>query len=199
MEAEPGAELPLITYQLAEQYQLGQPLALFTMPPRWVHSFQIIKCALLCLVIGLALYVLVFDALFLSQYLILFSHPPSNVAEQIRLQEQVADLSWRFMLSLPGMIIAMIGCIAFILVRSMLVRELPASLLVCSEGLLEIRPGETGVTRWNEVRGTLQETPLRKSKKYKLDRINRKSLTFGESFEDVERLAGLIRQHIQKT
>ncbi len=49
---------------------------------------------------------------------------------------------------------------------------------------------------WEEVTALRSVQETTKRKKYMLSRINRKSLVFGEAFEDLEGLADLVRQHI---
>src|SRR3981081_3855767 len=63
---EPGqrAELSMTTYQLAEQYRVGSPIALYNMQPWWIHFYQVIRRVLLGTVICAVLFVLVVVALF---------------------------------------------------------------------------------------------------------------------------------------
>jgi len=185
LEPRQKAELPMTTYQLAEQYRVGLPIALYNMQTWWIRFCQVIRRVLLGIVICAVLFLLVVVALFLYQYLIVFDG-------------QVPDLQERLLLSLPGTIIGLFGCVECMMVRYMLAQRVPASLLVCTDGLLEIRPKEVNVTRWDEVKGTLQGPGLAKRKSYKLHRSKRKPLLFGENFEDVEGLADLVRQQIQK-
>jgi hypothetical protein len=64
--------------------------------------------------------------------------------------------------------------------------------------VLEIRPKGVDVTRWNEVKGTLRGSEVEGRKRYKLSRVNRKPLVFGEAFEDLEGLADLVKQQIAR-
>ncbi len=171
--------------QRTELYQVGQLLALYNMQPWWIRFCRVIRRVLLGIVIFVVFFLLVIVALFLYQYLIVFDG-------------QVPDLQERLILSLPGFISDLLSCVGCMIVRNMFAQRVPASLLVCTEGLLEVRPKQIDVTRWDEIRGTLQGPGLAKRKSYKLHRIKRKPLLFGENFEDVEGLASLVRQQIQK-
>jgi hypothetical protein len=184
---EPGqrAELSMATYQLAEQYRVGSPIALYNMQLRWVRFWQVFRRILLGMVICAVLYVLVVVALFFYQYLIVFGG-------------HIPDLQERLIWSLPGIVSTLITFFWCMMIRNTIVQMIPASFLVCTEGLLEIRPKQVDVTRWDEVRGTLHGPGLAKRKSYKLYRINRKPLVFGEAFEDIESLADLIRQQLPK-
>lgn len=185
MEPRQRKELSVTSYHLAEQYRIGLPIAFYDMRPEWIRFFQVIRCVLLSAIIGAVLFFLAIITLFFYQYLVVFNH-------------QIPGLEEKLILSFPGTIIGLIGCIECIVVRSMLIRRVPASILVCTEGLLEILPKEVDVTRWDEIQGPLQEPGLEKRKHYKLYRKNRKPLFFGDSFEDVEDLAGLVRQYVRE-
>ena len=184
---EPGerAELSMTTYQLAEQYRVGSPIALYNMQLWWVRCCQVIQRILLGTVICAVLFVLVALALFFYQYLIVFGG-------------HIPDLQERLLLSLPGTINGLLGCVGCMIARDIIAKRVPASFLVCTEGLLKILPKQVDVTRWDEVRGTLHGPGLAKRKSYKLYRKNRKPLVFGEVFEDMESLTNLIRQQLPK-
>lgn len=185
MEPRQRVRLSIATYHLAEQYHLGLPSALYNMQPWWIRFYQIIGRVLLGTVICAVLFLVVVVALSFYQYLVVFGG-------------QVPDLQERLILSLPGTFIGVFGCIGCMVIRSMIAQRVPVSLLVCTEGLLEIRPQQVDVTRWEEVRGFLQGPKLGKKKRYQLNRINRKPLLFGETFESIEELANLVRQYTQK-
>lgn len=184
---EPGqrSEFSPTTCQLAEQYRMGKPIALYNMQLRWIRFYQMLRRVLLGTVVGAILFLVVVIALFFSEYLIVFAG-------------HVPDLQERLLLSLPGTIIGLLGCGECLVMREMIARRVPAAFLVCTEGLLEIRPGQVDVTRWDEIRGPLQESRAGKRKRYKLSRTNRKPLLFGETFEDTKGLADLIRQQFLK-
>jgi hypothetical protein len=187
---EPGerAELSVTTYQLAEQYRVGSPIALYNMQLRWVRFWQVFRRILLGMVICEVLFFVVVVALFFYQYLIVFGG-------------QIPDLQERLLLSFPGFFNGLLSGVFCMISRDIIAKGVPASFLVCTEGLLEIHPKQVDVTRWDEVRevrGPLPEPGLGKRKSYKLYRINRKPLVFGEAFEDIESLADLIRQQLPK-
>jgi hypothetical protein len=48
------------------------------------------------------------------------------------------------------------------------------------------------------VKGTLRGSEVEGRKRYKLSRVNRKPLVFGEAFEDLEGLADLVKQQIAR-
>jgi hypothetical protein len=146
---EPGqrAELSMTTYHLAEQYRVGSPIALYNMQPWWIRFCQVIRRILLGTVMCAVLFVLVVVALFFYQYLIVFGG-------------QMPDLQDRLLLSLPGFINGLLGCGACMITRDIIAQMVPASFLVCTEGLLKILPKQVDVTCWDEVRGTLQEIDL---------------------------------------
>lgn len=81
--------------------------------------------------------------------------------------------------------------------RNIIAQQVPASFLVCTEGLLKMDPKQVDVTHWDEIKEPLQGTGVGKSKRYQINRINRKPLVFGDNFEGAEGLADLIRQQIQ--
>jgi len=178
-------ELPLAMYQLSEQYHAGSPIALYNMQPQWVHLYQTIRRVLLGIVICAIVFMLVGIALFFYQYLIVFAG-------------KIPDLEERLILSLPGIIIGLFGCGACITIREIITQKIPTSLLVCTEGLLEIHPKQVDVTRWDEVSEPLQEIGLGKRRNYKLYRKDRKPLFLGETFENLESLINLVRQQILK-
>lgn len=184
MEAKQRTELSTIPSQLAEQHRVGSPIALYQMQPWWIHFYQVVRRVLLGTVLCAVLFLLVVVALFFYQYLIVFGG-------------HIPDLQERLMLSLPGTVIGLLGCGACLLIRDLIAQKVPASFLVCTEGLLEIHPKQVDVTRWNEIRGPLQESGSGTKKSYKLHRKSHKPLLFGETFEDAESLADLIRQRIQ--
>ncbi|GCE12015.1 DUF6585 family protein [Tengunoibacter tsumagoiensis] len=178
---EPGQQndLSMTTHDLAEQYQVGQPLARYTMFPQWIRFWQVYRRLLLDFIIFSILIALAIVLLFLAP---LF-------------QGQIGDLQFRLLLGLAGIISGLIGCVNWLLKRNMIAQSIPTSLLVCTKGLLAISLKAVDVTLWDEVIGTLQiETGKRK--RYKLQRINRKPLTFHDAYEDSEALVDLIRQQL---
>lgn len=175
----------MTTYQLAEQYHAGSPIALYNMQPWWIHFYQVIRRILLGTVICAMLFIIVMVALFFYQYLVVFG-------------SQIPDLQERLILSLPGIVIGLLGCGACLIFRNIIAQKVPASFLVCTDGLLEIHPKQVDVTRWDEMRGPLQELGLGKRKSYKLYRKNREPLVFGETFEGIESLVDLIKQQFLK-
>ncbi len=184
LEPEQRAKFSSLTYQLAEQYHVGLPLALYNMQPQWIRIFQVLRRVLLGVVIGTVLFLLIVVVLFSYQYLVVFAG-------------QIPDLHARLLLSLPGTVNGLLGCIACMIFRNIIAQQVPASFLVCTEGALKIYPKQVDVTRWDEVKEPLQGPGLGKKKRYDLYRINRKPLFFGENFEDVEGLANLVRQQIE--
>jgi hypothetical protein len=178
VEAGSKAELPATTYHLAEQYHVGQPLALHTMRPGWKRFWlvfaNILLGAAICAVLGLLANV----AFFLFQ----------------EIEGQDPDE----LLMLVSVTLILLGCAACMVYRGLIVRNAPVSLLVCTEGMLKIRPKEVDVTRWDEVRGTLHELRLEGRMIYRLDRINRKPIRFGEVFENMEDLVNVVRQQLQR-
>ncbi len=182
MESGQRVKFPLAMEQLAEQYRVGQPLALYNMHPRWLHFWKVFRHGLLGMVIFVAIVLLVSQTIFLHQ---LFTG-------------QIPYLQTRLILDLTGTSIGLMGCVTWLSMRHMIAQSLPTSILVCTEGLLEIRPKGVEVTRWDEVKWLHQETRLGKKKHYTLYRIKRKPFSFGEIFEDVEGLADLVSQYTQK-
>ncbi len=198
MEAERRTELPFATDQLVEQFQLGQPLALYNMHLQWIRFCQVIKQVLLGIIICMILFTLVLMTIFLYQYLTLLTQHPANLPDRIVLADQFADLRWRFIISTPALITSLLGCVGCMIGRYMIAQNIPVTLLVCTEGLLEMRPKEVAITHWNEIRGMLKESGSGKRKSYQLARINRKPILFSEVFEDLEGLVNLVRQQINK-
>lgn len=157
MELGHNAELSMTTCQLAEQYQVGQPLGFYHMHPWWIRSCRIIMHVLLSVAIIVLLFVLILLAIFFYQYLTL----P---------EDQLVDLRWRLLFALPGLTIGLVGCAAFLMLRQIFAQRIPTSLLVCTEGILEIRPKTVDVTRWDEVKGTLQGPGMGEKRRYTLVR-----------------------------
>lgn len=184
LEAGHRADLLMRIYQLAEQYHVGSPLELYNMQPTWIHFCQMLRRVLLGAAICMMLFIVVVIALFLYQYFIVY-------------RGQMPDLQERVILGLPGIIIGLLGSSICLMIRAIIVQIIPASLLICTEGLLEIRPNQIRVTFWNEVNGSLQECRSGTRRSYKLYRINRKPLLFGENFENIEELASLIKQRTE--
>ena len=182
MESIQRAEFPVTTYQLAEQYQVGQPLALHNMHSWWVRILRAFSHVLLGAVICMIFFMLILFAILLSQVI----------------EGQIANLPLRLMVGLPGIITGLIACIGCLIMRNIIARRIPTSFLVYTGGLLEIRPKEVDVTHWDEVIEILQVSRLGEKKRYTFSRINRKPLFFGEAFEDIEGLANLVRQQIKK-
>lgn len=182
MDQELTDDLPFTTYRLAEQYQIGQLLALYRMHPWWVRFCRIITHILLILAIGVVLFLLMLLALFLF----------------FILHNQTLDWRGKTFLALPGLICGFMGVVGSLIARNMITRKIPATLLVCTEGLLMLYPKTIDVTYWSEVRGILQGSEPGESKKYKLNRLRRKPLLIGKAFENTDGLADLIRQQMLK-
>lgn len=184
MEARHRADLLLRSYQLAEQYHVGSPLELYHMQPRWIHFCQMLRRVCLGAALCMMLLIVVVLGLFLYQYVIIY-------------RGQMPDLQERFLLGFPGIMMGGLGSGIGLVMREVIARRVPTSLLICTEGFLEIRPNQISVTFWNEVKGSLQEYRSGTRRSYKLYRINRKPLLFGENFENLEELASLIKQRIE--
>jgi len=184
LESGQRAQFSTQTHQLAEQYHMGSPIGLYNMQPRWIRIYQMLQRVLLGVVICTALFLLTIAIFFFYQYLLAFAN-------------QIPDISEKLMLSLPGIVTGLIGCIGCIIMRNIIAQRVPASFLVCTEGLLEMYPGQIVVTRWAEVEELLQGFRSKK-KVYQLIRKNRKPLFFTEVFENLEDLADLVNQHIKR-
>lgn len=184
LESEQRATASSLTYQLAEQYHMGLPIELYHMQPQWIRFCRVIQSVVLGAVICVALFLLIIIIFFFYQYLIVYAG-------------HIPDLQTRLTLGLPGVISGSIGGIGCLLIRNTITQRVPASLLICTEGLLEIYPKRVVVTRWNEVNGLSRGLKSGKRKVYQLSRIKRKPLIFGEAFENVEDLVNLISQQTQ--
>jgi hypothetical protein len=179
MESRQEVEHPRIMDQLAEQHQVGQPLALYNIHPQWKRTINLINRFSLIITVCAVLFVLVVFSIFFYQVI----------------ENQIVDVQGRLLMSLPGTIVGLLGCGQLMFARYMITQWLPISCLVCTEGLLVISRKKVEVTHWNEVRGFLEVPGSGKRKSYRLYRINRKLLTFSNIYEDTDGLADLVRQH----
>lgn len=192
MDSEQMRGLPVAMYQLAEQHQAGQPLALYN---THVFMLRLIRLYKIICYIAITACIFAFVAEFITlllsvtQLQILHSHDPLE-EQRIYLQNIVINNLFPLVLSL----IVGIGIVVNI---RMVARYFPTSILACTEGLLMICPKEVEVTRWDEITSILSIPGITRRKSYMLSRINRKPLTLGTALEDVEGLIDLIKQHIE--
>ena len=106
--------------------------------------------------------------------------------------QDMSDLQIRGLMAFGGLIPNLLLCVG---IRSIISQNLPLSLLVCTKGILAIRPKEVDVTYWTEVNGDLDRLELGKRTRYSLFRFNRKPIRFyDDAFEHVEKLIDLIEQ-----
>lgn len=181
MELRQEIEFPRRMYQLAEQHNVGQPLALYNIRPMWKRYLNLINYFLLTLVICGVLFVLIGFAIFFYQFI----------------EHQIVNIEWDLQMTLFGAFMGLFGCVFVMFIRYMLTQRVPISCLVCTEGLLTISQKKVEeITQWNEVRGLLKVPGFGKRKSYMLSRINRDSITFSNIYEDMDGLIDHVRQHI---
>ncbi|WP_126579195.1 hypothetical protein [Tengunoibacter tsumagoiensis] len=182
-EPEQKTELPVTAYQLAELHQVGQPLACYDMRPQWIRIWQAYRDMLLRVVICVLLFALAAILIFLSEVF----------------QGQIQDPQLRLSVGLVGIIPCFFSGVEWLIMKHMVAREIPASLLVCTKGLIVIYPKVVDVLHWDEVKGPLiVEERKKKRKSYKLRRIKGEPLVFNDAYEDSESLIELVRQQIQR-
>jgi hypothetical protein len=169
--------------QLAEQYHMGSPIELYPMKSWVIHFYQVVRRMLLGTVICALLFLMGIVALFFYQYLMVFGG-------------HIPDLGDRLLFGLPGITIGLLGCGTCLLASKVIAQKIPTSLLVCTEGLLELSPKQVHVTHWSEIKKPLLEYKKGKRKVYTIYRSPRNPLIFSEAFEDAEGLADLIRQRM---
>lgn len=195
MELKQTEELPVSMYRMAEQYQIGKPVALYNMRPLALRLYRILDRFMWGSFFFVVLFLLVLFGLFFYQYLPLLLQNPTSIAERTLLEDQVLEMRLRVLLALPGVFIGCMSWVMFVIQRRMITQAYPMSFLVGMEGMLRICPKEIDVTRWDEV------TYLVKMSKesYLLGRVKRKSLEFGNALEDVDGLADLVGQFVKNS
>jgi len=171
--------ISLEAYRMGADFQVGLPLAFYTVRPQVIRRYQrwnlVMLIGAICLFLAGLLAVL-YQAMLLEKQV---THTPNALIE-----------------SLLPLTLGFIQGLGAIAQMRLVARMLPVSVLVCTEGLLLIRPKKVDVTRWEEVTALCSMQETARGKKYMLSRINRKSLVFGEALEDVEGLVNQIRQYI---
>lgn len=180
-------------FQLAEEYQVGQPLACHTTRLQVLRTYKWYSRIMLIGAMGLFLIGLIILLVTLSHLLLLNSQHPIDFSEALKRDTQISYLRNQLIEDLIPVLLGFIYGVGAIVQIRLIAHGFPASVFVCTEGFLLVRPQKVDVTRWNEVTD-FQRVPGTRKKKYRLNRINRKPLFFGEALEDVEGLAGLIRQ-----
>ncbi|GER89981.1 hypothetical protein KDW_41430 [Dictyobacter vulcani] len=181
MESSLEVEFPRRMYQLAEQHDVGQPLVLYNLQPKWKRYINLINYFLLTLVICTALFVLIGFAIFFYQFI----------------EHQIVNIEWDLQMTLFGAFMGLLGCVFFMFIRYMLTQRVPISCLVCTEGLLMISQKKAEVIiQWNEVRRFLEVPALGKRKRYIFYRVNQASITFSNIYEDMDDLIDHVRHHI---
>lgn len=84
-----------------------------------------------------------------------------------------------FISLLKGIFFSILYVVFDIFLQNAIKHYIPTSFLVCSEGLLTIRPKGVEVTRWNEVNG-IYNVSTSSERKYMLKLINRKNFTLAK-------------------
>ncbi|GCE25308.1 hypothetical protein KDA_07920 [Dictyobacter alpinus] len=176
------SELSEEAYRFAEDAQVGSPLRLYKMRSLALSMY---KWILITSIVGAILGIAVgFIGLFIFLYR--WFIPPWESFDYYA--PMGIFLPWLIGLMCSGYAIALKG---------MYKRGLPMSVLVCSKGLLVIRPRGVEVTWWNEVNYIVNFSDGNR-RKIILGRSNRKSLSLGSALEDLDGLQAQIEQHIEK-
>lgn len=190
-----SGSLPVIsyeTYQLAEKYQVGSPLGFYNMRPQvlcWYKwSGRIMLIVSLCVFfIGLIAFLITF-----SQLQLLSSKSPVGSYGASEQGLSISHLHNQLVIDLTPLLLGLICSVGAIIQMLMIANKLPASVLVCTKGLLRINPKKVDVTFWDEVTGL-----YRLAQTYQFIRINREPLSLGNALQDVDGLVVLIKQHIK--
>ncbi|WP_162005410.1 hypothetical protein [Dictyobacter vulcani] len=175
------SEIPEEAYRFAEDAQVGFPLRLYKMQQRALSMYQwmlimSIAGAILGIAVGfIGLFIFLYR--FIPPWESFVYYAPTGIF-----------LPWFTGLAFSGYAIAL---------KWLYKRGLPISVLVCSKGLLVIRPKGVEITQWNEVNYVVKFSDGY-SRKIILGRSHRKSLTLGSALEDLDGLQVQIEQHIKK-
>lgn len=199
MDAEHQTTLPSRMDHLAELYQMGQPLAVFNTQPRLQRYYRLEKQLLLGFVILTAFCMLLVLFLYAYQYIVLVVQKPTDAADMSAYEQQFSTWQSNFFISmLISFPSGLMGCASMLWRRHIVAWEVPVSFLLCTSGIVEIRPKGISLTRWEEVKSSLLEFRDLRTKEYRFLRIHRKPFTFGSALEDAEGMAVLIKQYIKK-
>ncbi|GCE23569.1 hypothetical protein [Dictyobacter kobayashii] len=175
-------ELPEEAYRFAEDAQVGFPLHLYKMRPLALSMYKWI------LIMSIAGAILGIAVGFIGLFIFLYRWFIPPWESFVYYASTSIFLPWFIGLLFSGYAIAL---------KSLYKSGLPISVLVCSKGLLVIRPKGVEVTRWNEVNYVVKFSGGR-SRQIILGRSNRKSLTLGSALEDLDGLQAQIEQHIKQ-
>lgn len=174
-------QIPEEAYSLAQDYQLGQPLAIYRLPLYWLNILSKVPIILLVVVIGLFILDLVLEILGVLQLQV-----ETN-------EEQLTAIQNKLIVGFFTIFFALAVIALFLTAIQTLRHIFPKYVLICSHGLICVGLREIDVTRWEEVDGLFRTS----KRHYRLLRSERNPLSFGYPLEQVEELAHLIRQYIQ--
>lgn len=195
-QSEHTPAISIEAYQLVEEYQVGLPLALYNMRPKALRIYKWYSRIMLVGGFGLLLEGVIGALVTLYQLLPLSSQHPTGPYGALELDEQISHLQNQLIEDLIPLMLGFMYSVGAIVQKRIIARGLPVYVLVCTEGLLRVDPKKVDVTRWEEVTG-FYKMPGTRKKSYRLMRLGRKTLSFGEALEDVEGLADLIRRQIK--
>lgn len=190
------SELSLEACQILEAAQVGSLLSCHNLRPQLVRKIRLF--ILIGLIISLVVFLIGLIAAFIAlcQLLFLSNQHPVDFYGMLQQQEQISSTQDRLIEALIPLTQGLMYTVFMLIVRRMIARGLPASILVYTEALVIVRPAKIEVIHWNEVTSFVK-APTRKEKdRYRLSRSNGKQFFLGESFENHKSLTNLVKQSL---